>query len=104
MNYILDGLDFEKQIVKMIPKAENISKHKNNQWYGQSDTIKAVRSAIQSKQSKRYDQQYNQDNPGVDNGYIAISSYAKIRDPSKAWCLGGWYKKINSRAIPDRIR
>ena len=30
MNYILDRLDFEKQIVKTIPK-ENISKHKGNQ-------------------------------------------------------------------------
>ena len=33
-------------------------------------------------QSKRYDQQYNQDKPGGGNGYIFSSTYAKTRDPS----------------------
>ena len=31
MDYILDHSDFKKQIRKMIPKAENTSKHKCNQ-------------------------------------------------------------------------
>ena len=30
MNYILDRLDFKEQIVRMIPKAENNSKHKHD--------------------------------------------------------------------------
>ena len=37
MNYVLDRSDFEEQIVRTIPKAENTSKHKDNQRYGQSD-------------------------------------------------------------------
>ena len=31
MNYVLDYSDFKGQIVRMIPKAKNISKHKYNQ-------------------------------------------------------------------------
>ena len=38
MNCVLDRLDFEEQIVRTIPKAENTSKHK----YDQSNTIKAI--------------------------------------------------------------
>ena len=34
-------------------------------------------------QSKRFDQQYNQDKPRDGNGYIVNSIYAKTRDPSK---------------------
>ena len=34
-------------------------------------------------QSKRYDQQYDQDKPGGDNGYIASSTYAKTRNLSE---------------------
>ena len=63
-----------------------------------------IRSAIRSELLKRYDQRYDQDDPGGGNGYITSSTYAKIRDPSKAWCSGGWYRKINSRAISDSIR
>ena len=55
----------------------------------------------QGQQSKWYGQQYNQDKPG--GGYIVSSTYAKARDPSKAWCLGGWCRKINSGAISDSI-
>ena len=57
-------------------------------WYNQSDiisnkviAIKAIQSAIRSKQLKRYDQQYNQDQPG--GGYIVNNIYAKTIDPSK---------------------
>ena len=48
MNYVLERSDFEKQIVRMIPKAENNSEHKN-----QSNTINDTARAMQSKQ---YDQ------------------------------------------------
>ena len=34
-------------------------------------------------QSKRYNQQYDQDEPGAGNNYIASSTYAKTRDLSK---------------------
>ena len=37
VNCVLDHSDFKEQIVRMIPKAENTSKHKYNQRYGQSD-------------------------------------------------------------------
>ena len=42
INYVLDRLYFEEQIVKTIPKAENTFKHKydqsnTNQRYSQSD-------------------------------------------------------------------
>ena len=83
MNYVLNCSDFEEQIVRTIPKAENTSKHQDNQQYGQSNIIKVVQSAIQSKRSKQYDQQYNQNNSRGNNGYITNSTYAKTRDPSK---------------------
>ena len=51
MNYVLDRLDFKEQIVRMIPKAKNTSKHK----YNQSNTIRAIQSAIRPEQ-------YNQNN------------------------------------------
>ena len=66
--------------MKMIPKVENTFEHK----YNQSNTIKAIQSAIRSEQSKRYDQQYNQDDPKGGIDYIVSSTYAKARDPSKA--------------------
>ena len=71
-------LQFEEQLMKMILKAENTSKHK----YNQSNTIKAIQSAIQSERSKRYDQQYDQEEPGGGNGYIASSTYVKTRNLS----------------------
>ena len=37
MNYILDRLDFEEQIVRTIPKVENTSEHEDDQQYSQSD-------------------------------------------------------------------
>ena len=41
-----------------------------------NDTAKVMRS-------KRYDQQYDQDELGGGNGYIASSTYAKTKDLSK---------------------
>ena len=42
MNYVLDRLDFEEQIVKTIPK-ENTSKHKGNQTRrGQEITLPSL--------------------------------------------------------------
>ena len=46
MNYVLDRLDFKKQIVRIIPKVENISKHK----YNQTNIINNTAKVIQSKQ------------------------------------------------------
>ena len=40
MNDVLDRLDFKKQIVKMIPKAEHIYKHKYDQAKCLSITIR----------------------------------------------------------------
>ena len=54
MNYVLDRLDFEEQIVRMIPKAENTFEHKD-----QSNRINDTARAIRSKQ---YNQQYGQNN------------------------------------------
>ena len=50
--------------------------------------------------SKRYDQQYDRDEPG--SSYIVSNIYAKAKDLSKGPILGG-YRKINSGAIPDSI-
>ena len=76
MNSVLGRSQFEEQLMKMILKAENTSKHKYDQQYGQSDAvraIKAIQSTIRLEQSKRYDQQYNQNNPGDSIGYIVSS-------------------------------
>ena len=54
MNYVLDRLHFEEQIVRMIPKVENISEYIN-----QTDTINNTARAMQSERLKRYDQQYD---------------------------------------------
>ena len=75
VNYILDRSDFEKQIVRIISKAENIFEHKD-----QNDIINDMARAMRSK---RYDQQYNQDNPWGGNGYIVNSTYAKTKNLSK---------------------
>ena len=53
MNYVLDHLDFKEQIVRIIPKAENSSKHKN-----QTDTINNTAKAMRSERSKQYNQRY----------------------------------------------
>ena len=85
INYVLDRSDFKEQMVRMIPKAENTSEHKdqsdqsnaiNNMTSNTVRAIKAIkamwstiRPAIRSEQSKqskrcdqRYDQQYGQSN------------------------------------------
>ena len=49
-------------------------------------------------QSKRYDQQYNQDKPGDGNGYIISNIYAKAKNLSKDPILEGC-REINSIAI-----
>ena len=54
INYVLNRLDFKKQIVRIIPKAENTFEHKD-----QSDTINDTARAMQSKQ---YIQRYGQSN------------------------------------------
>ena len=43
--------------------------------------MKVIQSAIQSEQSKKYGQQYNQDKPR--SGYIVSSTYLKTKDLSK---------------------
>ena len=55
VNYALDHSDFKKQIVRIIPKSENTSKHKN-----QTDTINDTAKAMWSKQLKQYNQRYGQ--------------------------------------------
>ena len=57
MNYVLDHSDFKEQIIRMIPKAENSSKHKN-----QSNTISNTVRAIKAIQSMIRPEQYNQSN------------------------------------------
>ena len=74
INYVLDRLDFEEQIVRMIPKTENTSKHnynQNNTINNMVRAIKAIWSVIQSGQTR-------------------------------GW-LHCWYRKINSKAIPDSV-
>ena len=55
MNSVLGRLQFEEQLMKMIPKAKNTSKHKYNQSSAMNNTAKAI-------QSKQYNQQYGQSN------------------------------------------
>ena len=64
--------------------------------------MKAIRLAIQSEQSKQYDQQYNQNKVVGGNGYIVSNISAKVKNLSKGPILGG-YRKIKSRAVPDSI-
>ena len=54
MNYVLDYSDFEEQIVRMIPKAENTFKHENKSDTT-SDTVRAIKAikAMQSKNTAR---------------------------------------------------
>ena len=51
MNYILDRLDFEEQIVRIIPIVENTSKHN----YNESNIIKETARAMWLEQSKEND-------------------------------------------------
>ena len=44
MNYVLDRLDFEEKIVRMIPKAENTSKHKDQSNAINNTTSNTVRA------------------------------------------------------------
>ena len=79
MNYVLDCLDFEEQIVRMIPKAKNTSEHQDqsdqsNQSNANNNTARAIRP-------KQYGQRYDQNEPG--GGYIVSSTYAKTRDLSE---------------------
>ena len=65
VNFVLDRLDFKEQIVKMILKAKNTFKHKNqsNTINDTVRTIKAIQPAIwseRSKRSKQCNQQYGQ--------------------------------------------
>ena len=53
------------------------------QQYDQSNQSNANNNTTRAIQWKQYDQQYNQEKPGKNKGYIVNSSYAKIRDPSK---------------------
>ena len=48
MNCVLDRSDFEEQIVRTIPKAENTSKHKYNQRYGQADQSDMISDTIRT--------------------------------------------------------
>ena len=75
MNCVLGRLQFEEQLMKIIPKVENIFKHK----YDQSDAVRGIKAM----RSKQYDQQYNQDKLGGGNDFIASSTYAKTKDLSK---------------------
>ena len=75
MNSVLGRSQFEEQLMKIIPKAKNTSKHK----YDQSNAVRAIRAM----QSKQYDQQYNQDKLGDGNSFIASSTYAKTWDLSE---------------------
>ena len=60
MNYVLDRLDFEEQIVRMIPKAENTSEQKN-QSDTTSNTVRAIK-AIKAIQSTIRPERCNQSN------------------------------------------
>ena len=82
MNYVLDRLDFKKEIVRTIPKAENTSKYKDNQQYGQSNQSDTINNTARTMQSKQYDQQYNQDKPGGGNSFIASSTYKNTKNLS----------------------
>ena len=62
--------------------------------------IKTIQSAIRSKQSKRYGQEYDQDKPR--GGYIVGNIYTKAKNLSKGLIPGGC-KKINNRAISNSI-
>ena len=55
VNSVLSHLQFEKQLIKIISKAENTSEHKN-----QTDIINNTARAMQLEQSKQYDQWYGQ--------------------------------------------
>ena len=48
VNCVLDCSDFEGQIVKTIPKAENTSKHKYDQQYGQSNQSDLTSNTIKT--------------------------------------------------------
>ena len=55
VNYVLDRSNFEEQIVKTIPKAENTFKHKNhsNTISNTVKTIKVIQTTMRSERSKQ---------------------------------------------------
>ena len=83
MNYVLDRSDFKEQIVRMIPKVENISKHEN-QSDTTSNTVRAIK-AIEEMQSTILPERYNQSNMVSNtirtNPGVVISSVALTQRP-----------------------
>ena len=53
---------FEKQLMKMIPKTENTSEHKYDQRCGQSNQSDTINDMARAMQSKQYNQRYGQSN------------------------------------------
>ena len=86
INYVLDRLDFEKQIVRMIPKAENNSEHKN-QSNTTSNTVRVIK-AIKAMRSSDMASNTIRMNPGVIKLLVALRQ--KPETGVKAWCSGSW--------------
>ena len=85
VNHVLDRSGFEKQT------SENDTESKEHfqaqirstirpEQCGQNDQSNTINDTAKAMQSKRYDQRYDQDKPGVGNGYIASNTYAKTKD------------------------
>ena len=66
MNYVLDRSDFKEQI-------KAIQSMIRPEQYGQSNQSDTINNTTRAMQSKRYDQQYNQDKPRGGNDYIVSS-------------------------------
>ena len=90
INYVLDYSNFEKQIVRTIPKVENNFKYKYNQQYGQSNQSTMTSNTIRTT-------------PGVVLVILLVALTQRPETRAKAWCSGGWFTKINSKTIPNSI-
>ena len=75
---------------------------KNKDYFRAQIQLKRDKSVILSKRSKQFNQQYNQDKPEYNNGYIISNIYVKAKNLSRGPILRGC-RKINSRAIPNII-
>ena len=89
----MDRSDFEEQIVRTIPKAENISEHENQSNQSDainnttSDTVRAIK-AIKATQSTIRPERYEQSdmvsdtirmNPGVVTSLVALRRKSETR-------------------------
>ena len=111
MNYVLDRSDFREQIIQTIDQTRAMWSEWSKQYkqrYGQSNAVRAIKAIWLTIRLERCDQSditsdTIRTNPGVVTVTLLVALRQRPETRAKAWCSGGWCKKIKSGAIPDSI-